>query len=70
MRSNVDRVKDVFEAYSASSDNPEQLESHQLLKLMKDYELYSDKVTQVTVQLLFTKGSKQKNCSKSMPLSG
>ena len=54
----------MFEAYSACSGNPEQLESHELQKLMKDYELYSDKVSQVAVQLMFAKGNKMKNCSR------
>ncbi len=55
-------MKDIYEAYSAYSANPYMMENHELHKFIKDYELCSEKVAKVSVDLMFKKNNKQKGC--------
>ena len=61
-----EKVKDIFEGYSGFSGSSNRMENHELQRLMKDYELYTDKTTKVSVELIFKKKNKHKNYSNSI----
>eukprot|EP00826_Nyctotherus_ovalis_P059961 TRINITY_DN8384_c0_g1_i10.p1 TRINITY_DN8384_c0_g1~~TRINITY_DN8384_c0_g1_i10.p1 ORF type:complete len:255 (+),score=31.37 TRINITY_DN8384_c0_g1_i10:555-1319(+) len=56
-----EKLKDIFEGYSTFSGNANRMENHELQKLMRDYELHTDKTTKVSVELIFKKNNKHKN---------
>lgn len=58
-----EKLKDIFEGYSAFSGNANRMENHELQRLMRDYELHTEKTTKVSVELIFKKNNKHKNSS-------
>ena len=59
-KSSFEKLKDIYEGYSAFSGETNIMEGHELQKLMKDYELFTDKTTRVTVDLFFKRINKNK----------
>lgn len=56
-----EKLKDIYEAYSAYSATPNMMENHEFQKFMKDYELYTEKVTKVSAELMFKKKNQLKS---------